>query len=73
MKVFSLAVYADDELRVDLFLTREAAEVGFVRYLHENYQDSDLPDDYDVAEICEFIAVAGESLVWSITEHNSFA
>lgn len=72
MAIYSLAIYSDHELSVELFASRGAAQDAFMRDLYENYQDTDLPDEYDVAEISEFIGAIGESLVWSITKHLAY-
>lgn len=72
MRVFSLAIYEEYTLTVELFSTEEAAQNAFMRDLYENYQDCDLPDKYDEVEISEFIGGIGESLIWTITEHDSY-
>lgn len=72
MAIYSLAIYAEYDLSVELFSSRAAAKDAFMRGLYENYQDCDLPDSYDVADICDFISGIGDSLVWSITKHLSY-
>ena len=71
MKVFVLVTYAEYNLEVDVYSTREAAEHEFMRYLYECYQDADdLPEEYDPLQISDWLASMGESFVWTITEQD---
>jgi hypothetical protein len=72
MAIYTLAIYAEYDLSVELFSSRKAAQDAFMRDLYENYQGCDLPDKYDEAEISEFIGAIGESLVWSIEKHSGY-
>ena len=71
MKVFVLVTYAEYDLQVDVYDTKEAAEHEFMRYLYECYQDAqDLPDSYDPLAISDWLGAMGESFVWTITEQD---
>ncbi len=71
MAIYSLVIFADD-MSVDLFSSRWAAEDAFMRELRENYKGCGFPDKYDEAEISECIGAIGESLIWSITKHLAY-